>query len=60
MAGNGMGTNLTLLRAGELDFNLVAPAQVAALRDQPQIAYAQVATALIAGIAVAARTFRWE
>ncbi len=46
------GTNLTLLRAGELDFNLVAPAQVAALRDQPQIAYAQVATALIAGIAV--------
>jgi peptide/nickel transport system substrate-binding protein len=46
------GTNLTLLRSGDLDFNLVAPAQIAALRGMPEIAYAQVPTALIAGIAI--------
>ena len=46
-------TNLTLLRSGELDFNLVAPAQAAGLvRDSPGLAFATAATALIAGIAV--------
>jgi peptide/nickel transport system substrate-binding protein len=46
------GTNLTLLRSGELDFNLIAPAQIAAIGDAPEIAYVQVPTALIAGIAL--------
>ncbi len=46
-------TNLTLLRSGELDFNLVAPAQAAGLvRSSPVLAFATAATALIAGIAV--------
>jgi peptide/nickel transport system substrate-binding protein len=46
-------TNLTLLRSGELDFNLVAPAQAAGLeRDSRQLAFATASTALIAGIAV--------
>jgi peptide/nickel transport system substrate-binding protein len=46
-------TNLTLLRSGELDFNLVAPAQAAALQRTPQpLAFATAATALIAGIAL--------
>jgi peptide/nickel transport system substrate-binding protein len=46
------GTNLTLLRAGDFDFNLIAPAQMAALRGAPGIALARVPTALIAGIAL--------
>lgn len=47
------GTNLTLLQSGELDFNLVAPAQQAILfRSTTGIAYAYAPTALIAGIAL--------
>jgi len=46
------GTNLTLLRAGALDFNLIAPAQAATLAGIPGIASVDVPTALIAGIAV--------
>jgi len=53
-------TNLTLLQSGELDFNLVAPSQEAALRrsgaalgsDGAGLRYAYAPTALIAGIAV--------
>ncbi len=46
------GTNLTLLQAGDLDFNLLAPAQAAALAGRPGIAFAAVPTALVAGIAL--------
>ncbi|GAC1491062.1 MAG: peptide-binding protein [Vulcanimicrobiaceae bacterium] len=46
-------SNLTLLQAGDLDFNLVAPVQAASLaRSTPSLAYAYAPTALIAGIAV--------
>lgn len=45
-------TNLTLLQSGALDFNLIAPAQTAALTGTRGIAYASVPTALIAGIAL--------
>ena len=46
-------TNLTLLQSGALDFNLVAPAQWAALRRSgAALRYAQAPTALIAGIAL--------
>ena len=44
--------NLALLRAGELDFNLVAPAQIATLRDAPGIAFVSAPTGLIAGVAM--------
>jgi peptide/nickel transport system substrate-binding protein len=47
------GTNLTLLQSGELDFNLVAPAQqMVLLRSTPGISYAYAPTALIAGVAM--------
>lgn len=47
------GTNLTLLQSGDLDFNLVAPSQQAALvRTSTKLAYAYAPTALIAGIAL--------
>ena len=46
------GTNLTLLQAGDLDFNLLAPAQAAALAGRPGIAFVAVPTALVAGIAL--------
>ncbi len=46
-------TNLTLLRSGELDFNLVAPSQAAALlRLRQPLSFALAPTALIAGIAL--------
>jgi peptide/nickel transport system substrate-binding protein len=45
-------TNLTLLRAGSLDFNLLAPAQIAVLAGDAQIRFVDVSTALIAGIAL--------
>ncbi len=46
-------TNLTLLQAGELDFNLVAPSQEAALiRSGAALRYAYAPTALIAGVAL--------
>ncbi len=45
-------TNLTLLRSGDVDFNLIAPAQQKILSDDPGIAYRYVPTATIAGIAI--------
>jgi peptide/nickel transport system substrate-binding protein len=46
-------SNLTLLRSGALDFNLVAPSQAAVLeRSEPTLRYALTSTALIAGIAL--------
>lgn len=45
-------TNLTLLRSGDVDFNLIAPAQALALARASGLSYAQVPTALVAGIAV--------
>jgi peptide/nickel transport system substrate-binding protein len=44
-------TNLLLLRAGELDWNLIAPAQLAVVRDDPRIGFVTVPTAVVAGLA---------
>jgi peptide/nickel transport system substrate-binding protein len=47
------GTNLTLLQSGDLDFNLIAPAQqTILLRSTSGLSYAYAPTALIAGIAL--------
>ena len=45
-------TNLSLLRSGTIDFNLIAPSQIATLRDARDVAYVEVPTALVAGIAL--------
>ncbi|MBV8726958.1 MAG: peptide ABC transporter substrate-binding protein [Candidatus Eremiobacteraeota bacterium] len=45
-------TNLTLLSAGELDWNLIAPLQQATLLGKPQIVYRYVPTATVAGVAI--------
>ncbi|MGC1381301.1 MAG: peptide ABC transporter substrate-binding protein [Candidatus Baltobacteraceae bacterium] len=44
-------TNLLLLQSGELDWNLIAPAQIAVLRGKPGIEYVRVPTAVVAGLA---------
>ncbi len=44
-------TNLILLRSGALDWNLLAPAQLAVVRGDPHIAFLAVPTAVVAGIA---------
>jgi peptide/nickel transport system substrate-binding protein len=44
-------TNLLLLQSGELDWNLVAPAQLAVIRGDPQIGFVAVPTAVVAGLA---------
>ena len=44
-------TNLLLLRAGELDWNLLAPAQLAVVRGDTRIAFVTVPTAVVAGLA---------
>lgn len=44
-------TNLILLRSGALDWNLLAPAQLAVVRGDRQIAFRAVPTAVVAGIA---------
>ncbi len=44
-------TNLILLRSGALDWNLLAPAQLAVVRGDPLIAFLAVPTAVVAGIA---------
>jgi peptide/nickel transport system substrate-binding protein len=46
------GTNLVLLRAGELDWNLLAPAQLAVVRGDPRIGFVTVPTAVVAGLAL--------
>jgi peptide/nickel transport system substrate-binding protein len=45
-------TNLLLLQSGELDFNLVAPAQFAVIRGDRHIAFVTVPTAVVAGLAI--------
>lgn len=44
-------TNLLLLQSGEVDWNLLAPAQVAVVRNNPQLRFIKVATAVVAGLA---------
>jgi peptide/nickel transport system substrate-binding protein len=44
-------TNLLLLQSGELDWNLIAPAQHRVLEGKPGLAFSRVATAVVAGIA---------
>jgi peptide/nickel transport system substrate-binding protein len=44
-------TNLLLLRAGELDWNLIAPAQLAVVRGDPNVGFVTVPTAVVAGLA---------
>ncbi len=46
------GTNLTLLRSDAIDWNLIAPAQQAALAGTMGIAYTVAPLALVAGIAL--------
>jgi peptide/nickel transport system substrate-binding protein len=45
-------SNMALLQSGDLDFNLVAPAQWSSLVQTTSLAYAYAPTALIAGIAM--------
>lgn len=44
-------TNLLLLRSGATDWNLLAPAQLAVVRGDPQIRFVTVPTAVVAGLA---------
>jgi peptide/nickel transport system substrate-binding protein len=44
-------TNLLLLQSGELDWNLIAPAQLAVVRGNPNLAFVTVPTAVVAGLA---------
>ncbi len=48
-------TNLSLLRAGELDFNLIAPVQIQTVAGTPGVAFRDVPTALVAGLALEVR-----
>ncbi|HEY9181201.1 MAG TPA: peptide ABC transporter substrate-binding protein [Candidatus Baltobacteraceae bacterium] len=43
-------TNLVMLRSGQLDWNLIAPVQQRTLRNAPDIRYAYVSTAVVAGV----------
>lgn len=43
-------TNLVMLRSGQLDWNLIAPVQQQTLRGAPDIRYAYVSTAVVAGV----------
>lgn len=45
-------TNLTLLRSGTLDFNLLAPVQRASLGETSGLSFADVPTTLVAGLAL--------
>lgn len=45
-------TNLVLLRSGNVDYNLIAPAQQSDLRGAADIAYRYVPTAVVAGVAI--------
>jgi peptide/nickel transport system substrate-binding protein len=44
-------TNLLLLRSGAIDWNLLAPAQLAVVRGDPHLAFVTVASAVVAGLA---------
>jgi len=46
------GTNLTLLRSDAIDWNLIAPSQIATLADKRNLQYARTPLALVAGIAI--------
>jgi peptide/nickel transport system substrate-binding protein len=46
------GTNFTLLRSGELDWNLLSPSQRESLSTTPGLAFRTVPVALVAGIAI--------
>jgi peptide/nickel transport system substrate-binding protein len=46
------GTNFTLLRSGELDWNLLSPSQRESLSTTPGLAFRTVPVALVAGIAL--------
>jgi len=45
-------TNLLMLRSGDLDWNLIAPVQRATLAGDPNLAFAAVQTAVVAGLAL--------
>jgi peptide/nickel transport system substrate-binding protein len=45
-------TNLLLLQSGELDWNLLAPAQLAVVRGDPHLRFVTVPTAVVAGLAL--------
>ena len=44
-------TNLLLLRSGAIDWNLIAPAQLAVVRGDPQLRFVTVPSAVVAGLA---------
>lgn len=44
-------TNLLLLQSGEVDWNLLAPAQIAVVRGNAQLRFLKVPTAVVAGLA---------
>lgn len=46
-------TNLLLMRTGAIDFNLLAPVQIASLAGRPGIRFRDVPTAIVAGLALA-------
>ncbi len=48
-------TNLLLLQSGELDWNLLAPAQLAVVRGDPHLRFVTVPTAVVAGLALNTR-----
>jgi len=45
-------TNLVLLQAGELDWNLIAPVQLAVLRGKSGLGFVSVPTSVVAGLAL--------
>src|SRR5471030_467944 len=46
------GTNLTLMRSDEIDWNLIAPSQASTLADKKNLKYAVASINLVAGIAL--------
>ncbi|MBV8489963.1 MAG: peptide ABC transporter substrate-binding protein, partial [Candidatus Eremiobacteraeota bacterium] len=45
-------TNLVMLQSGTLDWNLIAPVQMAILRGKPGLSFVKVPTAVVAGLAL--------
>lgn len=48
-------TNLLMLQTGQLDWNLVAPVQMAIVKGRPGIEFVKVPTAVVAGLAINVR-----
>src|SRR5579863_1719012 len=46
------GTNLVMLRTGSLDWNLIAPAQYATVKDDARLQFDSVPTAVVAAVAI--------